>query len=616
MRDFGESMESGWCCRGSRVSDRPPMSHRTYGILGTDQLRQDRTADRLTEAHRVSNLNSIFQPAKRPGSLLQIAPMVPLETELLVIMIRRPARESVRWRRMTVGVAAALVLSACGSTVQHSDTVPVGPGALSDDGDVSDDDGLSLAEPSGVADATSPTSGPGTSRGPSDVASEDGSIGPSGATAGRGPGDGGQVSGPGTRGRGFTANEVFVGLAISSNASEIYTAIGSRPPKGDMKNAYQALVDDINKHGGLAGRKVVPVFFDVNIVEAASNANAVAQKACTRWTEDRPVFAAVSVAGPINNDVLFQCLANRKTPFTLSDDRVRASAQMSRYAQSGLYYAPPMPTIERLVPAWIQRAKTNGYFSKWDTISGRPGVADVKVGVLDTRLHEYGAGRFTQEVKRALARHGIEVGATFMFSGEASSISREASQAVLQFSRAEVTHVIPSWGMIPFTQQAESQNYRPRYTVNTSNWPQQQLQLSPHRQLSGALGVGYRPTQDVDNARDPGDVSKAATRCRKLMRDAGEPTSDRDAMVFNVMSCDGIWFLADAIDKGGDELSTVGLRRGVRALGSVPSASTFRMSFPQGRPDGASALRDLVFRNDCAGGQACYAYSSGKNHGM
>lgn len=531
-------------------------------------------------------------------------------------MISWASGRSGRWRVVALGAVAMLLAVACGSTVQHSETAASG----GQRGFLNEDEGLSLASPPDEGDLASST------RSPQERAGSTGSaVSERAASTGSAvPGGPGSVA-PGStstrqngatprRGRGFTENEVFVGLSMFTAVNQVYKAIGSRAPQGDQENAWRALVDDLNKRGGLAGRKVVPVFFDL-AAEDAFNPNAGAQKACTRWTEDRPVFAAISLAGPINNGVLYKCMANKQTPFVIADDRLRSSAQMARYAQSGFFYGPPMPSIERLVPVWVQRAKASGFFSKWDTLNGGPGVADVKVGILDTRLDEYGAGRFTQVMKRELARHGIEVGSTFMFSGEASSRDREVNQAVLQFSRAEVTHVFPSWGMIPFTQHAESQNYRPRYTVNTSNWPQQQLQLSPRRQLNGAVGVGYRPTQDVDNARDPGEVSKAASRCRKIMREAGEPTSDRDAMVFNTFACDGIWFFENAVEKGGDELSTVGLRRGLFAIGSMPSANTFRMSFPQGRPEGASAVRDLAFRGDC-GGQACYAYSSGKNHGM
>jgi len=57
---------------------------------------------------------------------------------------------------------------------------------------------------------------------------------------------------------------------------------------GDYKTTYNAVIDDLNKKGGINGRKVVPVFAPVNPIGTAP-----AQEACLKLTEDEKVFAAV-----------------------------------------------------------------------------------------------------------------------------------------------------------------------------------------------------------------------------------------------------------------------------------------------------------------------------------
>ncbi len=58
---------------------------------------------------------------------------------------------------------------------------------------------------------------------------------------------------------------------------------------GDYEKSYEAVIDDLNKHGGINGRKVVPVFAKINPL-----GDVPAQEACIKLTEDEKVFAAMS----------------------------------------------------------------------------------------------------------------------------------------------------------------------------------------------------------------------------------------------------------------------------------------------------------------------------------
>ena len=57
---------------------------------------------------------------------------------------------------------------------------------------------------------------------------------------------------------------------------------------GDYKTTYNAVIDQLNKQGGVNGRKVVPVFAPINPIGTAP-----AQEACLKLTEDENVFATV-----------------------------------------------------------------------------------------------------------------------------------------------------------------------------------------------------------------------------------------------------------------------------------------------------------------------------------
>ncbi|CUU54873.1 substrate-binding protein [Parafrankia irregularis] len=57
---------------------------------------------------------------------------------------------------------------------------------------------------------------------------------------------------------------------------------------GDYQAVFQALVDKVNKDGGIAGRRIVPVFGAVDVLSPAG-----ASETCVRLTEDEKVFAAL-----------------------------------------------------------------------------------------------------------------------------------------------------------------------------------------------------------------------------------------------------------------------------------------------------------------------------------
>jgi ABC-type branched-subunit amino acid transport system substrate-binding protein len=58
---------------------------------------------------------------------------------------------------------------------------------------------------------------------------------------------------------------------------------------GDYEKSYQAVIDNLNRQGGINGRKVVPVFAKINPL-----GDVPAQEACVKLTEDEKVFVAMS----------------------------------------------------------------------------------------------------------------------------------------------------------------------------------------------------------------------------------------------------------------------------------------------------------------------------------
>ncbi|MBV9950924.1 MAG: ABC transporter substrate-binding protein [Acidimicrobiia bacterium] len=123
---------------------------------------------------------------------------------------------------------------------------------------------------------------------------------------------------------GVTANEIKLGITyVDLKAIASVTSISH----GDYEASYRAVIDDLNKRGGINGRKIVPVFAPVNPIGTQP-----AEEACLKLTADDHVFADVgfflgdAVLCPLENhstaalggDMNPERLARAKAPwFTL-----------------------------------------------------------------------------------------------------------------------------------------------------------------------------------------------------------------------------------------------------------------------------------------------------------
>jgi ABC-type branched-subunit amino acid transport system substrate-binding protein len=84
---------------------------------------------------------------------------------------------------------------------------------------------------------------------------------------------------------GVTKDELKVGVTyVDLEAIRNVTDISH----GDYEKTYRAVIDDLNKHGGVDGRKLVPVFAKINPIGTAP-----AQEACLKLTEDEHMFAVI-----------------------------------------------------------------------------------------------------------------------------------------------------------------------------------------------------------------------------------------------------------------------------------------------------------------------------------
>lgn len=503
-----------------------------------------------------------------------------------------------------LAAAAATLLAGCGSTVQTTTDTAFGgaAGPAGADGLGTDVPGAVGPDRSG-AQGTDRSSTGGMSSGPGGSSEAPGSSGPSGpdgATTGTGTTSGGAAGGsqppaPGETGPGVTATEIKVGFLIEPGASTIGESLGAASlVGGDHKAEVNAVVADINKRGGILGRKVVPEFVDVDAAQEQSNPAAAAQAACTGLTDDRKVFAAISYIANVNNETMFECMKQKRTPFFGTDLAAHTAASYERRAP--YVFAPHTLTVDRLAPVLVKRLKAQAYFTGWDNANGAPGPAPVKVGV----IHTEGSTTYREGTLKALAAIGIRDVEVFQHGPTNQETSAGMSSAVLRFRSAGVTHVLMETAgpVLFFLPTAENQGYRPRYGFTSLNGPAalQETGALPPRQFVGSMGTGFAPLTDVGN--ETGDLSPAQTACRKIMKDAGQDMSSATAFLYMVIACDGFNLIKRALEHAG-VANAAGLRAGIDALGTgFVSAAIPAMGWARGRYDAVAAVRDFSYRDE------------------
>lgn len=397
-------------------------------------------------------------------------------------------------------------------------------------------------------------------------------------------------------GTGVTANSIKIGFNHSAPLGPAFAIVGfGGEPEGvnDERQVIDALVKYFNTHGGLAGRKIIPVYYEY---DAASGRtwDSLAAEACQRFVNDEKVFVVASghVGG---TDALLACLAEGKTPLLQQNQWPYDGVYFREYAN--YLYQPSRMRPERWVPAYVQGLKDAGYFT-----------SGYKLGLLSYDAPVF--GRISKLIRAELAKRGLkltreEIIGTPQAVADFGPMATQMQNATLRFRADDVTHIIfNEWaGQMPFfyLTVADDQDYHPRYGFTSVQLGNTQAQQHDASQLRGAIIVSWLPSQDVARPDDP-RKGGAFGRCDKIFRDAGVAPH----RLYNGTFCDSLFFLEATLSKTND-ITPTGLSAAGAKLGtSYDSPFTWSTRFAAGRPDGASAVRIGRYNDGCG----CFRYTT------
>jgi ABC-type branched-subunit amino acid transport system substrate-binding protein len=504
-------------------------------------------------------------------------------------------------RRALALATLGLLAAGCGTTVS---------GAEGDKADAVNASGSGLSVPGATASSGASADGataalPGTGPGGAVTPGATG-AGPAGAAVdahGRpiGPAGGAvSLSGPGV-----TATKISIGLVYSTNADSVNKAAGANGiSTGDTQADAKAVIDDINRHGGVAGRKLVPVWFAFDST-STQPIDEQWSAACAHFTQDTHVFAAFDMGTAVYR----RCLHNAGVVQISANLPDASDAEFNAYPG---YIELGYPRLGRLAATMVTALADQNYFSPWDATLGRAGTAKAKVGIVT-----YDDEAFSPAVEDILVPGLKRLGFTPEVAkiGGVSTASDYSSQAAavasaqLKFASDGIDHVIMFEGngglSLFFMNQAESQHYHPRYGVNSSSGTEVLINAGDVQkdQAVGAIGYGWIPGLDLTADRNPdnGPYSNAARRhCLAVMKAHGITYADSNAESVGLGYCSQLNLLKQALDTTPKLVTMTTFLDAVDRMGwDVPDGGSLGEFLAPGHHDGSSKYYYWKYFDDC-----------------
>jgi hypothetical protein len=477
----------------------------------------------------------------------------------------------------TVVVAGLLSLAAAGS-----DDDGAGSGFATDVGSsgvAAEDDDTTSGEQSGGPTADQSVSGiaagPPSSSGASSGAGT--AVGASGAS-------GDCVSPPGSD-QGVTDKEIKIAIFIVELAGAAGNETLNVPAPAEQRGAYDAMVDELNKTGGVACRKVTPLYFTVNPLDQND-----LQATCLDVVE-ADVFYVNDIGAYSAYPAFVDCFIRNKIPFFESAFIPQAQVEKSypylfgTSTHDNLYFNTAFALKERGFFDPAEGFKKLGIFYQ-DCIKEHPqkylGWLEQATGIERSQISQYNFGCPT-----AVYASPSDVAA-----------------AVLQFQRAGVTHVTHVRGdgdWYNFTRTAQQQGYKPTYGFGDVSASYSAYgTLSPNWQ--NADGTTLITLRRFGEERTPGLTPTPTTqRCQRIMAAHGQPDMYKQKLGMGGLACNNLWMFALAVNNAPElkrERLAEGLYRGRSLDLSFPHGPA---AFPTPRTTtGVTTWRPLVAHADCS----------------
>ena len=372
---------------------------------------------------------------------------------------------------------------------------------------------------------------------------------------------------------------------INGGNAAVSAAFGSPVNFGDGKAEVNAIVEDVNAHGGVGGHPIVPVFGIWNVTDM----DAGREKSCTQMTEDGHAVLLITVINMAESFIA--CAAKHHVPVINASIAAGDDDMYKRFRD--YLFSPSLMSLNREESLLMGNLRDQKFLNSAE-----------KAGVIIDAVADPQYQRvYKATVKPQLDAWGIKH-VTYEVKSQA-----DMNNAVLKMRTDNVKTVffIAPSGVIEilFMQAAENQNYRPIYGFGDSSSAWFVSTTAPQAQAAGIRGVGSLPLANVDVAQYP--TTPLERKCLDLIRAKGENNRDRHSSITATVYCEAIRVLQAVGTKLSGTLNPASLRTAYAKLGtSYQPISTFSTNFASGRTDNATSYRRLSWNGKCR----CVTYTT------
>lgn len=480
-----------------------------------------------------------------------------------------------------------------GTELSAADDAGFGVDASGSGGDEAGGDGAveSGGGTGATSDSTGVAAGPNVSRGGGGAGARSGNAG----AAGAGGGGSGGGSGGGTTDvkrvasdRGVSPDAIKVGFNIANlNGFAAAGLAATNVLRDDMPQVIDAWVDDVNKNGGINGRKIVPIKKSVDLVNASDQ-----RAKCLEHTESDQVFSVIDSVSASYKASMACYTVEHKTPL------VNSVTYGDAFLKQGLpYHVSPSPHLNQQFKDAVFAAKDAGFF---DVTKGF-----VKLGILtddcDTEANDDPKIGFVAYLRQA----GVTPDkiSEFRLSCDLVQQQRQVAQAVLQHKGDGVTHVLPAvaWPAVQtYLQNADSQLFKPKYRPGIS-------QLIHDGNQAGFSANQWDGTQGVVVARVGEQVvgkpiSPLAQHCSKVIQQKGLKPMD-DYQSFNaeaVLICENFYLWVKIARAAGPNPTRLSWGQAAQSTGQFDGAFLFKALYNRpGKTSGGDEIATVEWRAAC-----------------
>ena len=440
----------------------------------------------------------------------------------------------------------------------------------------SDDEGSTAAgfasdigagDSTGTAGGAADTGGETATAGGQDSGGQAAGTSGGGSTAAAGGGatgtqtEGGKCVSPPGSDQGITDREIKIAFMLVELVGATGNDTVNVPSKEEQKAAYDAIIDEVNKTGGVACRKIAPAYFTINPLDQAQ-----LQQTCLDVVEAK-VFYANDLGGYAAFPAIVDCYIRNKVPF------YEGNFIPQKQIDESFPYLLAAGTQDNVYYNAVFGLKERGFFD--------PAKGFKKLGF----FYQDCIPEHPQKVLRWLEQAGVPKSqiVTYNFGCPAAFYTSPADiqAAVLRFQREGVTHVTHVRGegdWYNFTKVAQRQGYKPQY-----GWGDQSASFSSYGTLSpdwtNADGATLITDYRFGEERTPGLAPTAGTtRCQKIMTAHKQPDLYKQKIGMGGVACNQVWLLKSAIDHA-PQLTRTSLADGLRRGGQID------FSFPHGPAD-------------------------------